>query len=115
MASCNAGLLCAGYVGDACQTCGNGYTLAGGLCQRTLESFQAEAALAGKPAQLPTAPAPAPRGLAVPKVTSRPFPTDNSTIHLNAWSRDIVRKGLECGRQDAAGHADMDVESDNLP
>ena len=49
---------CPGYVGDACGACGDGYALAGSLCQRTLESFQAQAALAGKPAELPPAPAP---------------------------------------------------------
>ena len=62
-------LLCPGYTGDACQACGNGYALASDLCQRTLESFQAQAALAGKPAQLPPSPGPGPRDLAVPKVT----------------------------------------------
>ena len=67
----DAGLPCAGYSGDACQLCGNGYALASGLCQRTLESFQAQAALAGRPAQLPPAPAPGPRDSAVPKVTWR--------------------------------------------
>ena len=53
-------LIGAGYTGDACEVCGDGYALGSGLCQRTLESFQAQAALAGKPAQLPLAPAPAP-------------------------------------------------------
>ena len=42
---------CLGYVGDACGACGDGYALAGSLCQRTMESFQAQAALAGKPAE----------------------------------------------------------------
>ena len=59
---------CPGYVGDACGACGDGYALAGSLCQRTLESFQAQAALAGKPAELPPAPAPGPATSLGPKV-----------------------------------------------
>ncbi|CAL8467725.1 g7263 [Coccomyxa elongata] len=55
-----------GYDGPACGSCGDGYWPSGGLCQRTLSSFQAEAALAGRNALvLPSsAPAPAPAAAA---------------------------------------------------
>ncbi len=59
---------CLGYVGDACGACGDGYALAGSLCQRTMESFQVQAALAGKPTELPPAPAPGPATSLGPKV-----------------------------------------------
>ncbi|KAK9909309.1 hypothetical protein WJX75_000310 [Coccomyxa subellipsoidea] len=51
-----------GYEGPACGGCADGYWPGGGLCQRTIGSFQAEAALAGRNALLipATAPAPAP-------------------------------------------------------
>jgi len=35
-----------GYDGTACGVCADGYQLAGGICQRTLTSFKAQAALA---------------------------------------------------------------------
>ena len=35
-----------GYDGTACGVCADGYQLSGGICQRTLTSFKAQAALA---------------------------------------------------------------------
>ncbi len=35
-----------GYDGTTCGVCADGYQLAGGICQRTLTSFKAQAALA---------------------------------------------------------------------
>lgn len=58
-----------GYDGAACGTCADGYALASnGLCQRTISSFQSEAALAGRNAFLLPAAAPAPAPALVPKV-----------------------------------------------
>ena len=65
-------------MGDACGACGDGYALAGSLCQRTMESFQAQAALAGKPAELPPAPAPGPATSLGPKV---PVASSNLQMH----------------------------------
>lgn len=71
----------AGYDGPACGGCAGGYAPAGGLCQRTLSSFQAAAALSGRSATLalPAAPAPAPSAAA--KVLQPP--TDQQEVLLH--------------------------------
>lgn len=61
-----------GYDGPACGSCGDGYWPSGGLCQRTLSSFQAEAALAGRNALLLPSSAPAPAPAAAAKVPLHP-------------------------------------------
>ena len=64
-----------GYEGPACGGCADGYWPAGGLCQRTIGSFQAEAALAGRNALLIPATAPAPAPAAAAKVPPFKFYT----------------------------------------